>query len=278
MNTEGKKNIVVTWDFTEMSEFAIAHAIIYAKQLVSDIVLLHIVKKDTEVEEADNRLIQEAERINQKYNVLPKTKVVIGDIFHSIGDYTSDTENRVNLVVMGTHGMRGMQKITGSWALKVIASSNVPFIVVQDMPQDKKMTDLVCPIDIKAENKEKLVWAIYMAQYFGLKIHIFKEPIDDKYYLKKVNNNLAFAKKYLTRYNIPYEIHTAESKGHFEKQLIHFAYKINADLILVMTTKNIGLTDYVFGASEQIIVANNAKLPIMCVNPRTDLMVSNFWN
>lgn len=278
MYTEGKKNIVVTWDFTEMSEFAIAHAIGYSKQLTSDIVLLHIVKKETEIQEAETKLKQDAERINKNYGIQPKVQVVLGDIFHSIGDYTSDTANKVNLVVMGTHGMRGMQKITGSWALKVIASSNVPFVVVQDMPQDKKLTDLVCPIDIKAENKEKLVWAIYMAQFFGLKIHIYKEAIGDKYYQKKVNNNLTFAKKYLTRYNIAYEIHTAEEKGRFEQQLIDFASKINTDLILVITTKNIGFADYVFGASEQIIIANNAKVPIMCVNPRTDLMVSNFWS
>ena len=39
---------------------------------------------------------------------------------------------------MGTHGMKGMQKLTGSWALKVIVKSKVPFIVVQDPPADQE--------------------------------------------------------------------------------------------------------------------------------------------
>lgn len=272
------KNIVVTWDFTEMSDYAAAHAVKLALHLKCNVVLLHIMKKESDRADAEEKLMAEAQKINDAYGLLPTIKAIVGDIFHSIGDYTSDSENDVNLVVMGTHGMRGMQKITGSWALKVISSSIVPFVVVQDMPQEKRLSDVVFPLDFKAENKEKLVWAIYLAQYFTLKIHIFKEPIEDDYYLKKINNNLIFAKKYLAKYGIDYEIHTAKSKGHFENQLIDFALEINADLILVMTTKNIGLADYVFGASEQTIIANNAKVPIMCVNPRNDLMRSNFWN
>ena len=42
-------------------------------------------------------------------------------------------------------------------------------------------------------------------------------------------------------------------------------------MILIITTKGIGLTDFVLGAQEQYIIANTAKLPVMVVNPRTDL-------
>ncbi|HON19381.1 MAG TPA: universal stress protein [Salinivirgaceae bacterium] len=272
------KNIVVTWDFTEVSEYAALHAIKMANHLKCNIVLLHIIKKDSDKELAEEQLQIKANEIQNNTKIPTAFKVIKGDIFHSIGDYTSDDENQVNMVIMGTHGIRGMQKITGSWALKVIASSTVPFLVVQDKPSEKKLTDIVFPLDFKAENKEKLVWAIYLAQYFTLKIHIFKELNDDDYYQKKINNNLLFAKKYLTKYNIDFEIHTAAQKGNFEKQLIDFAEEINADLILVMTTKNIGFADYVFGASEQDIIANSAKLPILCVNPRNDLMKANFWS
>ena len=42
-------------------------------------------------------------------------------------------------------------------------------------------------------------------------------------------------------------------------------------MILIMTTKGIGITDYVLGAQEQYIIANTARIPVMVVNPRTDL-------
>ena len=59
------------------------------------------------------------------------------------------------------------------------------------------------------------------------------------------------------------------SKGKFAQQTLISAQKINADLILIVTTKNITLADYVLGASEQYIIANSSKIPVCCVNPRT---------
>ena len=97
-----------------------------------------------------------------------------GKIFKQIPDYASKEENNVNFVVMGTHGMKGGQKIFGSWALKVITGSAVPFIVVQDEPINKdRYTDIVFPIDFKSENKEKLQWAIFLAKYLNSKILLY---------------------------------------------------------------------------------------------------------
>jgi hypothetical protein len=46
-----------------------------------------------------------------------------------------------------------------------------------------------------------------------------------------------------------------------------FAQEINADLILIMTTKGINMTDHVLGVPEQEIIANSARIPVMAVNP-----------
>ncbi len=57
-------------------------------------------------------------------------------------------------------------------------------------------------------------------------------------------------------------------RGNFAQQTIDFAQKINADLILIVTTKNITFADYMVGASEQYIIANSSKIPVCCVNPK----------
>jgi len=76
----------------------------------------------------------------------------------------------------------------------VIAGSTIPFIVVQDKPQSEdRFKSIVFPIDFKAENKEKLQWAIYLGKYFNSKVYLFKAPVTDKGLLKKVNTNLNFA-------------------------------------------------------------------------------------
>jgi nucleotide-binding universal stress UspA family protein len=169
---------------------------------------------------------------------------------------------------MGTHGMKGMQKLTGSWALKVIVKSKIPFIVVQEPPADQdRYHNIVFPVDFRVENKEKMGMAIFMGKYFDSKIHILKTVTTDKGLTMKVNKSLNFAVKYLIQNNVEYEIHEVPN-GKFAQQTIDFAQKTKADLILIVTTKNITFADYVLGASEQYIIANSSKIPVCCVNPK----------
>jgi len=265
---EAGKKIVVPWDFTEVAENALAHAIKIANILDNSLILLHIVKKEKDLEDAKTRLQNVAKEVKDNNSFEVETIVLVGNIFTSIGEYTKDNED-INLVIMGTHGMKGMQKLTGSWALKVIVSSYAPFIVVQDPPSDKSSFDkIVFPVNFKSENREKLIWAIYFGKIFNAKVHFVKQDVHDKSLLKKVNQNLTFAKKYLAKYNVDYEISTAEKAGSFAQATINYAKDIEADLMMIMTTKNIGTIDYVVGASEQFIIANTARVPVMCVNPR----------
>lgn len=265
---EAGKKIVVPWDFTDIAENALAHAVKIANILDNTITLLHIAKKDKDIADAKVRLDHIAKEAKENNNVEVETLVQVGNIFTTIGDFTKDNED-INLVIMGTHGMKGMQKLTGSWALKVIVSSYAPFIVVQDPPSQKSSFDkIVFPVNFKSENREKLIWAIYFGKIFNAKIHFIKQDVHDGNLVKKVNQNLTFAKKYLAKYNVDYEIATAEKSGNFAQATINYAKDIEADLMMIMTTKNIGTIDYVIGASEQFIIANSAKVPVMCVNPR----------
>ena len=109
--------------------------------------------------------------------------------------------------------------------------------------------------------------AIFMGKYFDSKVHLLVSLSSDKNLLKKTNVNINFSVKYLIQNNIDYEIHEVE-RGNFAQQTLDFALKINADLILIMTTKNITMADYVMGASEQFIIANSSKIPVCCVNPK----------
>jgi hypothetical protein len=84
---------------------------------------------------------------------------------------------------------------------------------------------------------------------------------------KKVNANLNFAIRFLKQNNIEYEICSAQKSSDFAGETIRFAESIKADMIIVSTTKDITQFDYIFGADEQEIIANSAKIPVMCMNP-----------
>ncbi|WP_199221615.1 universal stress protein, partial [Desulfonatronum sp. SC1] len=112
---------------------AVAHAVNLSKRLDTGITLLHIAKKDTEINELEQQLTAEAQKINETYNVKPACLVKEGSIFKTINQVAHEVE--ATLIVMGTHGMKGLQKLTGSWALKVIVGSKIPFLVVQEPPK-----------------------------------------------------------------------------------------------------------------------------------------------
>jgi len=266
---EHKKLIVVPWDFTHVAGYALAHAVKISLMVENDICLLHIVDpginvKDEAVKKAQLR--QLTEENSKKYNVPISYHISKGSIFRAIAEFANDKE--ASVVVMGTHGMKGMQKLTGSWALKVIVKSKIPFIVIQDPPADQeRYHNIVFPVDFRGENKEKMKMAIFMGKYFESKVHMFVAVSTDKNLSKKTKTNLNFGVKYLIQNNIDYEIHEVP-KGNFAQQTIDFAQKINADLILIVTTKNITFADYVVGASEQYIIANSSRIPVCCVNPK----------
>lgn len=262
------KKIIVPWDFSDKAEFALEHAERIARTLDKNIELLHIVAAEDKLQGKESELAQVSEEAFKKYGVKPAIKVLEGNIFNTISNYASDS--KANMVIMGTHGIKGIQKFTGSYALRVLLGSKVPFIIVQDKPRsEEKLSNIVFPIDFRGENKEKLYWAIYLGKYFNSKVHLFKYPVTDVSLQKKININLNFAIRFLIQNSLDYEIHTAP-KGEFGKETIKFAQELNADLILIVTTKNINFLDFIFGTREQYIMANSAMIPVMVVNPRSN--------
>jgi nucleotide-binding universal stress UspA family protein len=261
------KKIIVPWDFSEKAEHALEHAERIARTLDKNIELLHIVTKEEKLSGMEAEMEKVTQEAFQKFGIKPSFKVLEGSIFSAISNYASDS--KANMVIMGTHGIKGIQKFTGSYAFRVLLGSKVPFIVVQEKPRtEEKFSNIVFPIDFKSENKEKLYWAIYLGKYFNSKVHLVKYPVNDPSLKKKVDINLNFAIRFLIQNSLDYEIHTAP-KGEFGKEIIKFAQDINADLILIVTTKNLTFFDFIFGTREQYIIANSAKIPVMVVNPRS---------
>ena len=270
------KTILVPWDFTYVTNNALLHALTFVKTNGNKgrIVLLNVVKNDKTKETAIAELAKSKEQIKEKYNFDVDVMVKEGSIFKSI-DEAADEVNAI-LVLMGTHGINGMQKITGSWALKVVASSDTPFIIVQGPPKNEEYNNIVFPVDFRKESKQKLVYVSDLAKFFNSKVHIFVPNTSDELLMKKINNNLVFAKKYLDGKDISYQITTSMANGSFTKQVLDFARYIEADIIAIVITKDIGFNDYLFGADEQQLIANNLEIPVVCINPVDTMRITRF--
>ena len=117
-----KKPILITWDFTQKAEFALAHGVNICIELQTKMVMLHIAKNDKEARAAKKKMDVIAAATQNKNGVVTSAMAPVGNIFSTISDMAE--EIHAELVIMGTHGMKGMQKLLGRWAIKVISSSN----------------------------------------------------------------------------------------------------------------------------------------------------------
>jgi nucleotide-binding universal stress UspA family protein len=259
--------VLVPHDFSSVANCAVNHAAKIANSFSGEVHLLHVVSKTKEVDAAREKLNIIARDAEEENGVNFKVIVRIGNIFEDIGDVAS--EIGAGFIVMGTHGARGMQKIMGSHALKVISHSKVPFVVVQN--QDPKQTetydDIVVPIDYSEVTKQKLTVAANIAKHFDSKIHLFYDLETDDFLKKKLDRELSFAKNYFLERKISYTLNQAEVKGQFKKQLVIFAAKIDADLIAIVNTQEGALLPDFFGSEEQVVIANEAEIPVIITNP-----------
>ena len=147
--------ILVPMDFTPVSEISLEHAFVVGKAFKSEILLLHIISSKKEMTDARLRVKVLMERFDGKYPHTIKTAIRIGSIFEDIDDVA--IEQDANLVIMGTHGLKGMQFLTGGRALRIVTNCSTPFIITQEKGiKETGYDDIVVPLDLHQDTKQKL--------------------------------------------------------------------------------------------------------------------------
>ncbi len=263
--------ILVPTDFSEICDNAIIQAAENAKILKFKLCLLHVINKDTYayldkvnlgIGAITEKLEKRAAEIQSKYKVEVEIKSLEGSIFTTIGEVAKDIG--ANLIYLGTHGKVGMQKLTGSFALKVIASSPVPVIVVQKRPPRKGFKNIVLPVTSDAGPWEKTKWAVFIARQFNSTIHIYQTSTTDESIIEAAKLMDEYFKKNKVKhtYMIP-----QKSTG-FSAAVLDYATSIDADLILIMTNPNASFTKFLLGTYDEEMIFNSSQIPVMCINPR----------
>jgi nucleotide-binding universal stress UspA family protein len=277
MLTKGKKDlIVVPYDFTIQSETALTHASKIAMQSEDEVRMLHIINGETngrlkkmgkEALGVEGALKEIAANNEKAFNVQTTYHTESGSIFTGIGAYID--ASGASLAVMGTHGVQGFQHIVGANALKVITSSNAPFVVVQKRKIDPDgYRRIVVPVDGNIKGKNKITAAIDLAKYFNSTIYIFEANTTDQFVANRTAVNMKMIKEFIQESNIPFEQVKEEGKGSFAKQLIKYSAHIDADLIVISSHHdNEGLMDYIFGGEEVQVLNNDPQIAVLCVNP-----------
>jgi nucleotide-binding universal stress UspA family protein len=259
-----QKTFIVPHDFTTVAEIALQHAIATAKPLNAVVQLIHVVSKESQIQDALAQLTQVIEN-HAADGVALVPNVRIGSIFEDIGAFAA--EHQAELIFMGTHGAHGWQHITGSHALKVVTSSQVPFIIVQEKSVKATGYDsIVVPMDLHKETKQKLSIVANLAKYFNSKVHVVTPDETDEFLRHQVISNITFSESFFKDRNI--EMTSAiVSRSGFDKEVVKYAVSVDADLIAIMNLNRSNFLSALTTNYEQYIITNDALIPTLIVNP-----------
>jgi nucleotide-binding universal stress UspA family protein len=269
-----KKTFLIPVDFTEVSEIAIAHAAEILKASEGKLLLYHFVKNSKELLAEKDRMNELRDRVQEDYpEIEVKMRIRIGDMIEGIGN--AALENNAEMVVMGTHGLKGLQYITGSHVLKVVANCEVPVIIVQ---RETKLTgaykNILLPMNTDEDSKQKLTYAKHLAKYFGAKIFLLAQDDKDEFLHNKIERDINFSKQYFEEADIEFEVGTVDADNvHLSQE-----YAINHDINLLVIMNKADAAYTFFDHTVQKIITNKAHIPVLLINPKSTSFVSIFGN
>ncbi len=268
-----KDTILVPTDFSEVCDNAVNHGCDLAKYFNFRVVVLHVITKETKkflkdegksIDDLNKKMEDYVKEKAEEFGVEVDYVLKEGNIFDEIGNTAKEVN--AGLVILGTHGKVGFQRLTGSYALKVINNTDVPTVVVQKKRYTGGYRNIVFPVTPITEDRQKVKLAISIAKAFDSKIHIFPKEENDKIWQKKMKVIIKQITDAFDDNGVRYVVaDPSEWPGNFAKQVIDYAVVNEADLIMIMTSSEPTLP--MFDTWDEQIIFNSSQIPVMCINP-----------
>ena len=259
---ENQAIYLVPFDFSPIGENAALHALQMAATIGGSVTLLHVVKSEHEVTNAEQLLDEVVGNMAQGRSVSVSGRVVVGSIFEEIGRIAEALD--AHLIVMGTHGARGLQKIFGSHAIRVITSSSIPFVVTQEKTHGDSINRIVMPVNLTKESIQVMKFAVDLAQKFDAEVHVLGEAEADEWLENKVKVNMMLARKYFAKHGIRSEVTMLPGNKSYEEEVIEYGQANNADLFAIAYFTESLLPQ--FDTFAQSVITNEPQIPVLVIN------------
>jgi nucleotide-binding universal stress UspA family protein len=261
---------LVPCDFSEKFESALRLGIDLAVYNKGSVMSIHIVSKKSDKIEAKQKMKKVIAALKDEERELVEYRVLVGDIYDDIAK-AAEVLN-VAFIVMGTHGAKGMQKLMGSHALKLVNSTSSPFMITQGNKYIDKMKNIVFPFSHEKESVQVAMFTAGIAKQFGSKVHLIGFHDKDSLIESKMKSNLMLLKNYFTEQKIDFVVADIDKSQDFEKELMTYADGVDADLFAA-TFFSSSLIKGVSGFL-QFLIENESSIPVLTVNSE-ELSVSS---
>lgn len=275
------KRILVPTDFSDHAEYALKVAAQIARKNNGEIYLLHMLElphvgdgigesnavgSSTNVPEVMFFMEKTRERFNEVLSApyLEGITVVEAIQFERAfeGIIEHSKKHNIDLVVMGSHGASGFREMfIGSNTEKVVRTSDIPVLVIKKEDGQFNPQNFVFASDFSSEIKKPFQNVVKFANAFDTNLHLvyINTPNDFKstHAAEKLIHDFA-ASANLTN---GYTTHVYNDIN-VEKGILHFANRINADLIGMCTHGRQGLAHFFNGSISEDLV-NHAVRPVV---------------
>ncbi len=258
--------ILVPVDGSPQSIVAFRVACFIGKQFNSQLTAVHIDESSMTEETLRQMLGKENSGID--FHLIHRKGSVHKEIL------AAATETDSSLIVMGTHGVSGFQEFwMGSNAYKVVNSANCPVLTMRDDAKTNSFTKIVLPIDTSFETRQKVPYAIRLAQKFGSEIHVLGVSVDnDKDAEVKISSYIRQTIDVIEQHKIKAVSHR-NMGGNITDKTIAYAKEIHANLIVAMSEQEPQIGSFFLGKYAQQLV-NHSGIPVLTIPPREDIMVT----
>ncbi len=215
-----------------------------------------------------------AQKLHQEKKVKVRTLLSEGDVWEEI--LVAAERLKVSFIVMSAlQSKRLKNSFIATNTMRVVREAFCPVITIRGEKHRQGCKNIVIPLDLSKESRQKVSYAIGFAKRFNnTTIHMVsvidtgsKKQIDR---LKSQMND------------VKYEIETQgiNCKAEFVKiinsedtianAILAYSKRVKADVIIIMTQQEKNPTDFFIGSSATAII-NNSDIPVMSIIPKKEI-------
>lgn len=254
--------ILIPIDFTEQSLIAIKQSYNLARYTHSRIVLLHCYEKRG-MERFEE--MKELAKKTEKESGLPTDFMTVkGNVYEETNNVAK--EIGATLIMVGLESHIEFKDIFKPNAFSMVRKAPCPVITIRDKENRDGCENILLPLDLSPESREKVDVAIQFAKYYNASIRLLAifSPDDEGC----ENQLLAYShqvKQFIKNKGIPCS-NKSIGTDDVPKTVVEYANKIEADLIIVMNKPDLSIKEFFSGTDVQKIV-DISNIPVMLVNP-----------
>jgi nucleotide-binding universal stress UspA family protein len=282
------KTIIVPLDFSDESLTGLNMSLMLARKTGANIQLIHVIVKNIsnnpELIEKENQLAKtKLEDILQKcrkegnVNCTISYTIKEGQIFKEIADLADKYEQP--LTVLSTHGASGFEELfIGGNAYKITSHSRNPVITVRGYKIPSNIDNIVLPLDITFQTREKVPYTAELAAAFNSTIHLVTLRLSNlKSIEKKLHQYAVQVASYLERHKIPHTIEHLHGSNLTDLTL-DYSRSVDADLISIMTEQEGSASNLLLGNSAHQMI-NKAIIPVLLFpNYQIRIVADDIWS